>query len=115
VVRLGGVDIALTICEDIWQAGRPFAVAGRPASAIVSINGSPMECEKDDVRLPLVRRRAAEAGATVVYLNRWAARTGWASMATRWWSGGRPAGRTAQFTRAAHHRPRSTGRWTNRC
>ncbi|MGH3648969.1 MAG: nitrilase-related carbon-nitrogen hydrolase, partial [Micromonosporaceae bacterium] len=29
VVRIGGVDVALTICEDIWQAGGPFAVAGQ--------------------------------------------------------------------------------------
>src|SRR5207249_2458947 len=28
VVRYRGVDIALTICEDVWQDGGPFAVAG---------------------------------------------------------------------------------------
>src|SRR5690606_24623824 len=35
----------------------------------VNINGSPYELNKDDVRLPLVARRAAEAGATVAYVN----------------------------------------------
>jgi NAD+ synthase (glutamine-hydrolysing) len=70
VVRLGGVDVALTICEDIWQAGGPFAVARRAGvGLVVNINGSPYELEKDDVRLPLVRRRAAEADATVAYVN----------------------------------------------
>ena len=70
VVRVGGVDVALTICEDLWQAGGPFAV-GRQAGVglVVNINGSPYELNKDDVRLPLVRRRAAEAGATVAYVN----------------------------------------------
>lgn len=70
VVRLGGVDIALTICEDIWQAGGPFAVA-RTAGVglVVNINGSPYELDKDDVRLPLVARRAVEAGACVAYVN----------------------------------------------
>src|SRR4051794_7067496 len=29
VVRFGGVDIALTVCEDIWQAGGPFTAARR--------------------------------------------------------------------------------------
>ena len=36
---------------------------------MVNINGSPYELNKDDVRLPLVRRRAAEAGAAVAYVN----------------------------------------------
>ena len=33
------------------------------------INGSPYELEKDDVRLELCRRRAAEAGCTLAYVN----------------------------------------------
>ncbi|MBB2941797.1 NAD+ synthase (glutamine-hydrolyzing) [Actinoplanes lutulentus] len=70
VVRLGGVDVALTVCEDIWQAGGPFTAARRAgAGLVVNINASPYELNKDDVRLPLVQRRAAEAGATVAYVN----------------------------------------------
>ncbi|RKR87368.1 NAD+ synthase (glutamine-hydrolysing) [Micromonospora pisi] len=70
VVRLGGVDVGLTICEDLWQAGGPFAVARQAGvGLVVNINGSPYERNKDDVRLPLVRRRAAEAGATIAYVN----------------------------------------------
>jgi NAD+ synthase (glutamine-hydrolysing) len=70
VVRIGGVDVALTVCEDLWQAGGPFAVAARAnVGLVVNINGSPYELNKDDLRLPLVRRRAMEAGATVAYVN----------------------------------------------
>src|SRR3982751_1655496 len=70
VVRFGGVDIALTVCEDLWQAGGPFTAACRAGvGLVVNINASPYELNKDDVRLPLVRRRAAEAGATVAYVN----------------------------------------------
>jgi NAD+ synthase (glutamine-hydrolysing) len=70
VARIGGVDVALTVCEDIWQAGGPFAVAGHAnVGLVVNINGSPYELNKDDQRLSLVRRRAAEAGATVAYVN----------------------------------------------
>ncbi|HEX6683579.1 MAG TPA: NAD+ synthase [Candidatus Limnocylindrales bacterium] len=75
VVRFGypdGVktDVALTICEDIWQQGGPFAAAGAAGVGLVlNINGSPYELNKDDVRLPLAQRRAAEAGATVAYVN----------------------------------------------
>ncbi|MGC4764383.1 NAD+ synthase [Micromonospora sp. DT46] len=70
VVRVGGVDVALTICEDLWQAGGPFAVARQAGVGLVlCVNGSPYELNKDDVRLPLVRRRAAEAGAMIAYVN----------------------------------------------
>ena len=70
VVRHQGVDIALTICEDVWQDGGPFAVAGAVGvDLVVNINGSPYERNKDDQRLPLLRRRAAEAGAAIAYVN----------------------------------------------
>ncbi|MEV4704961.1 NAD+ synthase [Actinoplanes sp. NPDC049316] len=70
VVRFGDVDVALTVCEDLWQAGGPFAAARRAGvGLVVTINASPYELDKDDVRLPLVKRRAAEAGATVAYVN----------------------------------------------
>ena len=36
---------------------------------VVNINGSPYELNKDDVRLALVARRAAEANATIAYVN----------------------------------------------
>jgi NAD+ synthase (glutamine-hydrolysing) len=70
VVRFGGVDVALTVCEDLWQAGGPFTAARKAGVGMVlNINASPYELNKDDVRLPLVKRRAAEAGATVAYVN----------------------------------------------
>ncbi len=70
VVRIGGVDVALTVCEDIWQAGGPFAVArGAHVGLVVNINASPYELNKDDVRLGLAARRAREAGAAVAYVN----------------------------------------------
>jgi len=70
VVRVGGVDVALTICEDIWQAGGPFAAArAAGVGLVVNINGSPYELDKDDVRLPLVAGRAVETGAHVAYVN----------------------------------------------
>jgi NAD+ synthase (glutamine-hydrolysing) len=70
VVRHLGVDIALTICEDVWQDGGPFAVAGNAGvGLVININASPYERNKDDVRLTLLRRRAAEARAPVAYVN----------------------------------------------
>ncbi|MGY1810925.1 NAD+ synthase [Blastococcus sp. SYSU D00669] len=70
VVRLHGVDVALVICEDLWVEGGPAGVAGQAGvDLVVSPNASPYERAKDDARLPLVRRRAAEARAPVVYCN----------------------------------------------
>jgi NAD+ synthase (glutamine-hydrolysing) len=70
VVRLHGADIALTICEDLWVEGGPCGVAGQAGvDLVLSPNASPYERAKDDARLPLVRRRAAEAHAPVVYCN----------------------------------------------
>ena len=70
VVRVHGVDVALAICEDIWQAGGPVAMT-RDAGAelLLVLNGSPYERDKDDARLALACRHAAEAGCTLAYLN----------------------------------------------
>ncbi len=86
LVRAFGVDIGLTVCEDLWQDGGPFAVArAAGAGLVVNVNGSPYERNKDDVRLQLLRRRAAEAGCPDRSTSTWsAARTSWSSTATRW-------------------------------
>ncbi|MFE9427991.1 NAD+ synthase [Kitasatospora sp. NPDC006697] len=70
VLRVDGVDVALAICEDIWQDGGRVRAAGQAgAGLLLVINGSPYERNKDDQRLELVQRRAAEAGCTLAYLN----------------------------------------------
>ncbi len=70
VARVHGVDVAVAICEDIWQEGGPVAVTREAgAGLLLVINGSPYERNKDDVRLDLVRRRAAGAGCALAYVN----------------------------------------------
>ncbi|MFF4695920.1 NAD+ synthase [Streptomyces chattanoogensis] len=69
VVRVHGVDVALAICEDLWQeGGRVPAARSAGAGLLLSINASPYERDKDDTRLELVRKRAQEAGCTTAYL-----------------------------------------------
>ncbi|MFP5220183.1 MAG: NAD+ synthase [Actinomycetes bacterium] len=70
VVRLHGVDVAVVVCEDLWQDGGPVAVC-RDAGVglLLVLNGSPYERGKDDVRGELACRRAQEAGAPLVYVN----------------------------------------------
>ncbi|MFF8034099.1 NAD+ synthase [Streptomyces sp. NPDC016626] len=69
VVRVRGVDVALAICEDLWQdGGRVPAARSAKAGLLLSVNASPYERDKDDTRLELVRKRAQEAGCTTAYL-----------------------------------------------
>jgi NAD+ synthase (glutamine-hydrolysing) len=75
VVRMraaGGerVDVAIAICEDLWQDGGPVAVTcAAGAGLLVVPNASPYERGKDDTRLELCQRRAREAGAVLAYVN----------------------------------------------
>jgi NAD+ synthase (glutamine-hydrolysing) len=70
VVRIDGVDVALAVCEDLWQHGGPVAEARElEAALLLVLNASPYERDKDDVRLELVQRRAAEAGCALAYVN----------------------------------------------
>ncbi|WP_405531709.1 NAD+ synthase [Streptomyces avidinii] len=69
VIRVGGIDVALAICEDLWQeGGRVPATRSAGAGLLISVNASPYERNKDDQRLELVRKRAQEAGCTLAYL-----------------------------------------------
>ncbi|HTZ94525.1 MAG TPA: NAD+ synthase [Streptosporangiaceae bacterium] len=64
------VDVAIAICEDLWQDGGPVAVTRTAAASLLVVpNASPYERNKDDVRLELCQRRAREAGAVLAYAN----------------------------------------------
>jgi len=64
------VDVAVAICEDLWQDGGPVAVTRQAgASLLVVPNASPYERNKDDVRLALCQRRAREADTVLAYTN----------------------------------------------
>ena len=64
------VEIAIAICEDLWQDGGPVAVCRRAGAGLLVVpNASPYERGKDDVRLDLCVRRAREANAALAYAN----------------------------------------------
>jgi NAD+ synthase (glutamine-hydrolysing) len=70
VLRIKGADVALIICEDLWRDGGPVArVLEADAGLLLVINASPFERDKDEVRLPLVTRRAIETDSIVAYVN----------------------------------------------
>jgi len=71
----GSSGVELTICEDIWRDalvdGLAAAVATetRAPAALLVINGSPYEHNKDDVRLALCADRARRVGRPLAYVN----------------------------------------------
>ena len=70
VVRIHGVDVGVAICEDIWREQGPVSeLAARTPGLVLVPNGSPFERNKDDVRAALVKRRAREIAAPLVYVN----------------------------------------------
>jgi NAD+ synthase (glutamine-hydrolysing) len=70
VFRLHGVDIAVAVCEDLWQDGGPVTVTREAGAQLLVVpNASPYERNKDDVRLELCARRAREAGCALAYVN----------------------------------------------
>jgi NAD+ synthase (glutamine-hydrolysing) len=69
-VQDGAVDVAIAICEDLWQDGGPVAVTRQAGAGLLVVpNASPYERGKDQARLELVARRAREAGAALAYVN----------------------------------------------
>jgi NAD+ synthase (glutamine-hydrolysing) len=70
VLRIREIDVALIICEDLWRDGGPVGrVLEADAGLLVVINASPFERDKNEVRLPLVTRRAVETDTVVAYVN----------------------------------------------
>jgi NAD+ synthase (glutamine-hydrolysing) len=70
VLRLHGVDVAVAVCEDLWQDGGPVTVTREAGAQLLVVpNASPYERNKDDVRLELCARRAREAGCALAYVN----------------------------------------------
>ncbi len=63
-------DVAIAVCEDLWQDGGPVTVTRQAGAGLLVVpNASPYERGKDAERLELCVSRAAEAGATLAYVN----------------------------------------------
>src|SRR5213593_1061215 len=67
-VTIGGEDVGISICEDAWLPGPPFDDY-RGVSFVANINGSPFDVGKVHDRNDVLRDRARETGAWIVYVN----------------------------------------------
>ena len=68
--RIGGVTVAVTVCEDAWVAEGPVAAAAQGgAEVVVNLNASPFHRGKQAERSAMLAARVAESRRPVVYLN----------------------------------------------
>jgi NAD+ synthase len=68
-IQFRGVRVGAPICEDIWFPEVTGHLAARGAQLLLVANGSPFEVDKFHVRVDHARRRAAETGLSLVYVN----------------------------------------------
>jgi NAD+ synthase (glutamine-hydrolysing) len=67
---IGGVKVAMSICEDVWSPTGPLAQqAAGGAELNININGSPFHNGKAHDRERMLATRAADASCALVYVN----------------------------------------------
>ncbi len=64
-----GARIGVLICEDMWfpSAAQQFRKSG--AKILISINGSPFDCDKEAIRNAHAHDRVTESGLPLIYVN----------------------------------------------
>ena len=68
--EIAGVAVGVSVCEDVWSPTGPVSdLAAGGAEVIVNLNASPYHRGKAADRLAMVRTRAADASAAIVYVN----------------------------------------------
>ncbi|MCC6339508.1 MAG: NAD+ synthase [Acidimicrobiia bacterium] len=67
---VGGVRVAVSVCEDAWSPGGPLtAQAAGGAELAVNISASPFHAGRQREREAMLSTRAADAGVPLVYVN----------------------------------------------
>ncbi len=69
VVDIRGVQVGLSICEDIWESEPALQAAEAGAEILLNLNASPYHQGKRRERFDTVGDRAREAGLPIVYVN----------------------------------------------
>jgi NAD+ synthase (glutamine-hydrolysing) len=67
---VGSASIGVVICEDVWVDGGPaLELARAGCGLLVVLNASPFYRGRGAERLAMLRRRAAETGCAIAYVN----------------------------------------------
>lgn len=69
VIKLEGVSLGLSICEDIWHAAPAQRAREAGAQLLININASPFRRDKHDERIEQLVARSRETGLPILYCN----------------------------------------------
>jgi NAD+ synthase (glutamine-hydrolysing) len=69
VVDVAGFAVGLNVCEDVWHTEPARRAAQAGAKVLMVPNASPFNAGKQQEREQELRRRVAEAGVPIVYVN----------------------------------------------
>jgi len=70
VVNICGIDVGITICEDVWETGPVEAAVAEGAEIVVSLNASPYTRGKSTLRQQqVVAARADRCKRPIIYVN----------------------------------------------
>ncbi|MEP2272880.1 MAG: nitrilase-related carbon-nitrogen hydrolase, partial [Marinobacter sp.] len=69
VLDIQGVQVGLSICEDIWEKEPTADAAEAGAELLLNLNSSPYHRGKRDERWEMVAERARQAAFPIVYVN----------------------------------------------
>ena len=70
VVKIDGVSIGLTICEDVWDDGPVEQAVQNGAEIVFTLNGSPFDTSKISYReKDVVSKRSKRNKVSIVYVN----------------------------------------------
>lgn len=69
VLDIGGIPVAITVCEDVWQSGPTLAASASGAKLMLNINASPFNIDKQSQRVETISQRVLEGKMPIVYVN----------------------------------------------
>ena len=70
IFQIRGINIGITICEDIWiPNGVSKDLAALGAQVILNLNASPFDKDKWETRELILKERVEEIGLPIVYVN----------------------------------------------
>jgi NAD+ synthase (glutamine-hydrolysing) len=67
--QIRGVNIALTLCEDVWMEGAVERASAAGAQIVLNLNASPFHARKISEREAVLRERIRASRVPIVYVN----------------------------------------------